>query len=232
MEKVKEYYRRYKFIVWPVCTGVSALAILGLVIIPQIFTYLNTQDKLTSLKNRSVVLEAKAQGLEKIDSTSNKQHLQNVFRVLPQEQNVPEAMLTIQSLVNQSGLLLKNTTYSNARSNAGGNRFQLNITVLGTINSVRNFLLSLKESPRVFQVESLSLQFQKGGSLIEADMPVSVYFAPANKVSSALEQPLPQLDEQEEQLLTTLGKVAPLSIGSILESTSSAVPLGKADPFE
>lgn len=234
MLKLKELYLKYKLFFWPVTTGLAALVILSLVIIPQILVYINTQGKISDANTKFEVIDAKAQELAQIDSSVISKDLQTVYSVLPKEQEVPQALVTLTSLVNSSGLTLKNTVYGGSKKTDKQNNFVLTISVIGRVNSIRDFLNNLNSSPRVFKVESIDVQFQRGSQLVEAKIPLLVYFQPSDgQTNLASDQPLPKLSSDDEKLLDELAKQSfDMGMTASLESTSSSVPLGKADPFE
>lgn len=228
MEKVKEFYIKYKAWIWPIGSGVASVIILALVIVPQLLNYFTTNGQITKTKTQVEVLEAKAAGLEKIDRTKMKKDLDTVFRVLPTDQGVPEAITTLQQIVSQSGLSLKNISYGSSRE---GNSFSLSMTVVGQVSSIRSLLLKLRESPRVFRVEGISAVFQKSLSAAEVDIPLTVFYEPAPQTTSSLDQAVPVLSGSEEELLKTLEKNVSSYFVMPEESTASSLPLGKVDPF-
>ncbi len=228
----KTFYLKYKAYIWPVVTGIASIIIIALVLIPQILAYLKVQTQISEIQDRSYSLEAKAQGLEQIDATGVKKNLQTAFTVLPTQQEIPQAMAVLQELVAKSGLTLKNSAYAPAVKGAKNN-YILTLTVGGDMASIRKFLIQLQDAPRVFQVESIDVQFIKGSNDIEASIPVSVYFESAPKQISKVDSPIPKLNEGEEQLLNQLNQFisSPISSSSAQFDTSF-VPLGKTNPFE
>lgn len=235
-----EFYLRYRFIIWPAIVGISTILILALVIIPQLLTYLKIRDQINQTQNKSQNLEAKASALENIDSLLTQKDLKVVFSVLPIDQDVPKAMMILQDMISTSGLELKSTTFGSSRvvdpsqQTLDKNSFKLNITIAGQINLLRDFLIKLQNSSRLFQVESIGVTFQKNQGVIEAEIPLSVYYQPSLGEIGKLDQPLPKLSDQNKELLAKLYQTIDqtnLSFDNI-DATSSSVPLGKSDPFE
>lgn len=232
-KELKEFYLKYKAIIWPGITGLSAIAILFLLVIPQFSDYLETRKQIYGIRERFQALDAKAEELEGIDDSAAKQNLEAVFTVLPTEQDVPGAVATLQDLILKSGLVLKDISYS-ASSVGGGNKnsFKLNVSVLGQLGSVRNFLIGLQDSPRVFQIESINARFQNNGSVVEAEMPLFVYYEGAPNRTVSLDQPVAKLTEKEEQMLSRLMAQIPKATQSGSVDVEVSVPLGKTNPFE
>ena len=158
MEKVKELYVRYKAWIWPIGSGIASIIILALVIVPQLLDYFTVNGQISKTRNQINTLDAKAAGLERIDQVRLTKDLDTVFSVLPPDQRVPEAITTLQQIVNQSGLKLQNISYGSSKNE---NSFGLSMTVVGQVASVRSLLLKLKESPRVFQVEGINIELRR-----------------------------------------------------------------------
>ncbi len=232
-----EFYLKYRFIIWPAIVGISTILILVLVIIPQLLTYLKVRDQISQTKNKSQSLEEKASALEGINSLLTQKDLKVVFSVLPVDQDVPKAMMILQEMITTSGLELRSTAFGSSRTvdpKQDKNSFKLNITVAGPINLLRDFLIKLQNSSRLFQVESIGVTFQKNQGVIEAEIPLSVYYQPSLGEIGKSDQPLPKLSDQNKELLAKLYQTVEqtnLSFDNI-DATASSIPLGKADPFQ
>lgn len=232
MKNLTEVYIKYKLLIWPILSGIASVVILVLVIIPQFLAYLSVHGQISDIVSRSGKLEVKAQSLEAIDENLSEGNLKLAFAVLPADRNIPSAVTILQSLVAQSGLTLKSTSYSAAARGTSKDSFQLNVTVQGQISGVRKFLISLKNSGRVFQVESISVQFQKSGSLVEAEIPITVFYSTSLGKAGALDVELPKLNEKEEKLLVDLSRLVNNPLAGSGEASASSVPIGKSNPFE
>lgn len=233
MKDLSGVYANYKFLIWPVVSGIASVVILVLVVIPQLLNYLQVRNQISDIVNRSGKLEAKAQTLEAVDENISEESLKLAFAALPADRNVPSAVTILQSLIAQSGLSLKSTSYSASARGASKNSFQLNVSVVGQISGVRKFLISLRDSGRVFQVESISVSFQKSGSQVEAEIPITVFYSESLGKGGALEQEPPKLNEKEEKILADLSRI--VNLGTLVgggEATASSVPVGKSNPFE
>lgn len=229
MENIKNFYRKYKLIIWPIIVGVSSIAILVLVIIPQLFAYLSTRTKINEIESKSTHLEVKAADLEQLDEESTRQNLEVVFSILPKDPDVPDAMLALHDVISRSGLILRNTTYRTVAKSDKKENFLLSVGVAGQMTSIRDFLIQLQESSRLFQLESITARFQRGMTLVEADLPIAVYFDTSAQMAGDFGQNVPKLTEKEEQLLAKLVRVVKQT--AVAEDVSS-VPYGKIDPFE
>lgn len=229
---MKEIYYKYKVFLIPAIIGVICVTILILVVIPQILGYFKEQDKIQTLKTRIELLNDKAKELQNIDEEARKNDLVVALTVLPTEKDVPRTMSMLQDLIVKSNLILKATTYSQQSKSAGKDGFGFNISVVGPPSSVRDFLNELQNAPFLAKVNSITLTFQGTGSIIDAAIPLTIFYEPAPKTAVTLDQPITTISDKEEELLKKLSKniVQP----NVVTSTTAAtmVPLGKLDLFE
>lgn len=221
-------------IIWPVIVGISSVVVLAFVIVPQLLNYLSVRDQIDQTQNKSENLEAKANELGSINDLLTQKDLKVVFSVLPTDQDVPRAMMILQEMVAKSGLELKSTSFGASGQSLGKNSFQLNIAVSGQINLLRDFLIKLQNASRLFQVESIGVQFQKNQGIIEAEIPLSVFYQTELEIIGSPNEPIPKISDKDKELLSKLYQ----SVGQMDESlnnaeaSSASIPLGKYDPFE
>lgn len=235
MEQLKTLYLKYRLFLWPIVSGLACLIILGFLVIPEMFSYFKTQGHISDIRNRIEVLEAKAATLESIDDSSNNQNLQVVSTILPADKDVPQTMAVLQDIITKSGLILKNTNYGASNKGAkNSDSFKMSISVNGPISAVRNLLINLADAPQVFQVEAINIQFQNAGSMVEADIPIVVFYQGTGRTSISVDAPVNELSETDKDFLAQLSKLipTPLSNPSSASGSSVYVPLGKSDPFE
>lgn len=230
MQDLTKYYTKYKIFVWPIAVAVIGLVVVTSVIMPQFTSYLKIKDEIANLDNQSIKYEDKAAGLEDIDTVATKEGLKVALTVLPTDQDVPEAMASLQDIVDQSGLILQGISYNSARG--GKDNFQFNTTIVGPMSSLKEFFIKMNESSRVFRVDSISARFQRNSIITEAEVPLSVFYSPSVEIAlGSFDQPAPKLTKKEEELLSQLSNSMPKATSSALEDTSS-IPLGKINPFE
>ncbi|MCL5783881.1 MAG: hypothetical protein M1142_00800 [Patescibacteria group bacterium] len=232
--KLKEFYFRYKFIILPVVVGFCSITVIILVVIPQFMSYFKVQKEIGDLRTRTGVLESKAKDLESVDPADTQQKLQIALTVLPTDQDVLTTVDVLHNLIIKEGLSVQNTDYSLSRQTSGRGNFRIGVTVSGPLASVRNLLIDLQNSSQVFQVESINTTFRPGG-IVDVELPLSVYYENTPSQLGNIDQPVPKLTDKDKQLLQDLAAAvdrANQMALSLVPATSSAVPLGKIDPFE
>ncbi len=218
----------------PVIVGIIAIGIITFVLIPQIADHFKIQKEIADKQKRTQILDEKISLLQSYDDSQTKQDLQVVLTILPLKEEAPQAMVTLQSLIASKGLTLKTMNYVGGRGANEQSKFSLNVTVGGSIASTRQFLTDLKNSPRLFEIDSIHLVAQKGEQNGETDAPLTAFFQPKPAQLGSLDQPVAQLTEKEKELLSELSQAVSTKIGSSIEADASAsgILLGRSNPFE
>ncbi len=219
-----------KFYTRSILVALSSLIILIAVIIPQILAYFNVAGQVGEVESRASSIEAKAAELQNIDEQLYKDRLETVFTALPQDKEIPLAMVTLQDIISRSGLILDTVKLIDTPAKSSSNSYLLSMFVAGQKESLKTFLLGLLDAPRIFKLEAISAQSVRGGIGLEAEIQVSVYYDPSSSVTSNLDQPLPKLTAEEERFLADImaqvnSNRLPISVDNI------SIPSGKADPF-
>ncbi len=221
---------KLKYYLKPILAAFSSLVILGVVIVPQIFAYFDVKDKISGVQSRTNNIQAKASELETVDTDLYRQNLEKVFTALPKEKEVPLAMVSLQNIITESGLILDSIKLIDTPVAVNANSYMLNLFVVGQKESLKVFLLGLLQSPRLLKLESIDAQSVKGGAGLEAEIQVSVYFDPASTITTNIDQPLPKLSAGEEELLNRI--ISQLSANNLpISAENIDIPSGKSDPF-
>lgn len=233
MEKT---YKQYEYFLWPAISAAVSILILGLVIIPQILSYLTTTEEINLTTDSILALEAKASQLQQLNEEKYKKDLGVIFRVLPIDSNVPAAVADIQAVIRQSNLSYKGVNYLGS-SEKDKNKFILTFQGSGNLNNLRSFINNLKKSSGVYQIESLNVSFKKERLTYDFNIPISVFYESITHVKLEPNSPAPKLSEAEESKLAEISRLVPESVASSSQTQSQTpatapVPQGKSDPFE
>lgn len=225
MNNLKSYYNRYRFFILPVGVSLTGVVIITMVVFPQLSAYLQTRGEIAQMTQRNSLVLAKAESLESINQDEYAENLELALSALPEDQSIPEALIAIQNVVSQSSMSLEGVRVLGISQQAGGSSYQLAITVLGTLNSLKDLLSNINDSPRVFKVESISAQLLGLG--VESEINLTVYFDPNIAMPAGLEQPVPKLSEEDEKLIAKIRSSAQL-----YQPPAQSLDFGKQDPFE
>lgn len=230
-DQLAEFYRKYRIIIWPVIVGLSCLLIAGLIIVPQLLVYFNLRSEAEDLSQRLGILQAKAQELEQLNEADYNENLELALAALPADKQIPQSLSLLQSMITQAGLSLENIKFSDSSNSPNNteNSFQLGVTVLGSMDSLKRLLAAVRTAPRIYHLESVNAQSVRTSNAIEADVSLRVFYEPKTTNLGAIDQPVPELSEADLKLLDELATKIRLS-GSA--SASFDVPLGKSNPFQ
>lgn len=215
MRSIKELLINYRGVIWPILIGVSDLLIIFLIIIPQVFQYFQSRIEYERSQNLLQRLEVKAEELQNLDNSSYKEYLKLVFAALPQERDIPEGMVTLQNIISRTGLSIEGTRVLLTGTSEKKSGFQISITVFGNAQNLSDLLINLSNSARIFRVESINAQSIKSG--IQAEILISTFYEQTPSTIGALEQSIPNLNEQDREILNRLAKTPLLP-----EATSSS----------
>ncbi|MCL4367043.1 type 4a pilus biogenesis protein PilO [Patescibacteria group bacterium] len=229
MDQIKFTFQQYSFLVIPIVVLVVSVSVVGLVIVPQLLSYLDTQKKISALNDRSTRLETKINDLNSLDSDQMSKDLQILLNVLPTSPAVPETVVSIQGLMSQSALITKNLNFGQLKQTGDNSSYVLNLTALGQPPQLGLFLSNLDNFQRAVTVEAI--RFSNQGDGAEITLPIDAYYKTVSASKINPEQPVAKLNEKDKTVLQQLySRSAPLVINTTSENVS--VPLGKADPFQ
>lgn len=240
MRELKDFYRRYKFAVWPALSAVISVAVVITVIIPQFLGFLKGRDELKNIYDKTLTLQAKELELAEVDENRINESLQLAYTVLPKNRDIPEAATLLKNLAEKNGLSVKNLGFSGSSLEGTESTFQLNIGVVGTLSIIKQFLNDLKISGRLLQTGPITLYFERQSEGIEAEIPLTVYYDNSTDTVQLLtDQPIAKLNDADQRLLeeltSGLGAIVPVvrepQTSSLTESEKSVL-LGKENPFE
>lgn len=228
---MKEIYNQIKPFLIPGVVGIVCVIISVLVIYPQIGEYFKVKDNITILKSRISTLNNKTKELQAIDEVGRKKDLSVALTILPTDRDVPKSMSILQALITKSNLILDQTSYSAGTKDQGKDGFMFTVSVVGSLPSLRNFMNELQNGSNIFKIESIDLDFQEASSLATVSMPLATFYESAPNIQATLDQPVSTISDKDEELITKLTNVVnQFNIASA--ASSSAVPLGKIDPFQ
>ncbi len=228
-EKILEIFKKYKIQVVSVACVVVSLLILSLVVVPQIFAYFSTNSEIKKIKEEAASLQEKSTQLNNTDQNTLNKNLTTVSTILPDDPDIPSAMVAIQDLAVKSNLRVEAVNFLSTSNQAKNNSFGLEIRVSGPLTNLRAFLINLGTIPRIAEVETITMQ--KKDTQVEATIPIQVYYRRSSENPTAPTEI--NLTEEQKKLLVELSKLVPDNITTLpIVIDTSSVRLGKSDPFE
>jgi len=112
----------------------------------------NVQAKEAEFLSQKQYLEQIRESAEQLDEYADS--LNKISSALPQVPSLPSLFSFLQTSTSQTGLLLENI----ASGGASQGEINLNVSLNGDYQALKNFLLVLENSARIFEVENITLQ--------------------------------------------------------------------------
>lgn len=228
---MKNAVLEYKFLIYPFVTVLAALFLLFIFILPQLKNFFEGQKNLTVMENRARVLEAKASDLESYDKDRLEERLGVALASLPTEKDLPVVLGILQSLSANSAVTLVSFQISGPQvSDPKSSSFGVKLDITGTTRALENFVESIEASYRVMKVSSVEVSPLGTSGQISSIVGVDVFFTPAPKEFGSIDEPLPKITEQDEEIIAKLATSETLA--ETLSPLAASEETGKSNPFE
>jgi Tfp pilus assembly protein PilO len=224
-------YQNYSLIIIPLISILGCIVIAALVTIPQVFKILDTNQKIDETRAEQLFYKTKIANLQRIDTKLYRQNLDTALIALPPDKDIPSAIGDILNLLSGSGLQLLGMSFNQTGQPIGSlENFQTRVDVLGDVNQLKKFIELSQDSSRVLKIDGIEITSSATSDQIQATFNMLAFYqAIPVSVSVPLNQQVNLLTEADRQVLE---KVEVYSRNrQVIESTASAVEVGKADPF-
>lgn len=234
MENANISLKKYQNLIFPLIAILVGLAILIMVVVPQALKIPETNKQTDKLRKDLATLNQKIAQLNKVDVNQYKDNVNSSLTALPQEKDVPGAMILIFNLLRNNSLTLNGLSFGADTPSNGASVFLVKVDISGTKDSLANLITQLKESPRVVKAETLSTTSTVNSTTMEILIGLNSYFQPLPpsqtlELSKPVELPTAANIDTLQKIKDYEAKNAALTI----EATASAnSQLGKPDPFQ
>ena len=228
-EQALVFYQQYKTIIISIAMILSCFIIMVLGIIPQLKALIDNQKVYEEVSNQSKTLEVKAKVLETLESSDLEKKVGVVLYSLPPEKDYPATLNVIQAVALQNNFKLTNVQISQslgASSKLTG--FAIKAEVLGPRVSLDNFLDAIDKAPKVMKISSIEVSNPNKNETVSVEIGIDVFFAPVPNKLGLINSDLPNLTEEDNELLTALSKAVPADTNETFRPS----PKGKSNPFE
>lgn len=236
----KEYlltiYSRYKFIIYPFVVALIGIIVILLVIYPQVNNILEKRSQMENLSQKLEFLDAKAADLENLNEADLSRKINAAVAVLPSDKDYTSTINVLQSIIQQNSFSLTSLQTGQVANVSTPNLsgFNVKIETVGPRAFLSRLLSSLENAPRVMKVSTIELVPQKSPDSVDAIISVDVFYAPIPTSLGAVDAPLSQLTDKDEELLAKLVRnVNAAGVSAVTPTTPSSLPpRGKSNPFE
>jgi Tfp pilus assembly protein PilO len=210
------------------------------------------QQELRTQERQLALLQSKVVQLQETSDAALQGQVAAFEQVLPSTKPALNLLSALSRLAREQGVILSAITLNPGRVEEAGvsateverkqqaekpkpQDFTLEFSVEGSLSQVGTFISGLERTAPVMTIEEFSLGLVGGRvdeetgeftpSRVKADLSIQVHWQKTPETIGAVEQPLAQLSEAEEQLFQTLQEFA------LYETVQPKVPTGKTNLF-
>lgn len=228
-EGIINIYSKYKFFLFPLIIVIVTISIGYFVIYPQIGNVLSSQDKISEINRKTTSLNEKVKKLEKLDEEDLKDNLAVALKTLPQEADFANTLGIIQTLAAQYQFIIVNfQTSRNDDKSLKLSSYGVSLDLLGPKDLVERFIDSINTNFRLMRTGRLEINTPAGSEEATTLITVDVYFSSIPTTIGAVDAPLAELTQDDEERLSELSRSQPV----VVEELIPQGPRGKPNPFE
>ncbi|TSC53253.1 MAG: Uncharacterized protein LiPW16_448 [Microgenomates group bacterium LiPW_16] len=232
-EKLGNIFQNYGFYLFPIIV-ISAMVVLFIKAdLPKIGEINNVRRELSSIQERLAKLSAKSSLLASLNEEKLKGDYEKTSLVLPDGKDAPSILRTLEVSASSSGVFLENLDLSPGklatREGTRGekqNEISLKVTVSGTISQITAYLAKITSIGRVLGVKSLEISLTEGTASAKVNLELVAYFLFPPQSTDKVDEPLPSLGTQENDVLSEVIQREIIIPQPILP------PFGKSDLFK
>lgn len=218
------------------------LIFLGkIVLIPKINEVKAAREELKKQKDYLIALNKKLEDLEKIDGKRLRTDFDMINLGLPSDKNVSLLFLTLEKLAYESSVSLSDINLtvgsistSSAEKKTSGTEelgsIPFQISVVGELENLENFLVLLSTTLPVLGINSFSLGFNPEQKEVSLGLNLSFYYQPQPKTIGKISGPLMKISVQENNLLKQIESFKSYVAITMVETPS--VTVGRENPFK
>lgn len=224
------FYSKYKIFIFPAVVTLSSLFLIVFLILPETVKLVTNQRVGSELLNKFSSIEVKAQKLEEYNQEDLSQKVQYALRVYPTEKDYEGILGVLQAVAVRSGFNLGSFSLQ-GESQIGSQNYGVSVTFSGLKSLIPTLLSSIENADRIIRVNKIDLS--ENAQQVELDLALSVLYGQLPGELGSVDAPLPQLSQEEDELLVKLAVSQPQPVVEIpTEEPIIEVPRGKINPFE
>lgn len=230
-EAIAKFYLSYRLYIFPAIVAFSSLILIVFVIFPQIIVLISNQKDEGKLRNRSKVLEVKAQTLESYNAQDISNKLNYALSSYPDGKDFGNVVGLIQNISSQSGFSATSISIGTSVNKLPNTQsYSLKLDISGPKSLFYILLSNIEKSSRLMRVSNIEVTNFQDKQTVNASLSLDILFAPLPNNSGNTDSPLPEISQKDQELLA---KLASNAVSSIPSATNTILPpRGKANPFE
>lgn len=236
-QKIKlRILKEYRAFLLPVLIlGMVVLSAL-LILKPKIGEIMSMREDLSTERENLAKVTQKLAALEGLNENELSQRVEETFKFLPADKDLPGALVAIRSLSQETGLELVNIKVSpgtistesagfKTETKGGAPFLGFQISVKGGLGVTKEFLGRLGKTAPLMKVKNLKVNADEGGE--RADVLLDIFYLPLPEAMGSVESPLPTITSQEEKAYRSLKEI------EVFQPAMGFIPVasGKENPF-
>lgn len=224
------FYQKYRILIFPSIVALSAIILLIFVIYPQAINLLNNQKKSADIIKKSDFLQTKVQALESYDENDLKNKVSVATFSYPVDKDLGIIVGLLQDITSKSGFSITalGLTGGGSSNDTEVQSYGISLELTGSEGLLATLLKNLENSSRLLRVSSIETSISKD-KIMSVNLSIEALYLGAPGDFGSIDSPLPEITSDEQDLLTKLVQIAPVSSQI---STSTSTSRGKSNPFE
>lgn len=228
-EVITKFYYNYRLYIFPAVVALSSLFLIVFAIFPQTMKLVSNQQLSSDLQNKSKFLENKVAALESYDAEDLLHKVELVLTSYPSDKDFGNVLGLLQQQTSEFGLSVVSASLGGGSGKSGDTEsYEVKLEVVGSRSLFSAFLNNLENLSRLIRVKGVDISSGQA-SAISASLVVEVLYSKLPQTFGAIDSPIPELNQKDEELLASLAATTETM------ATSSAAPpsqRGKLNPFE
>lgn len=230
-EAILQLYQTYRLYIFPAIVALSSLVLIIFVIYPQTIKLVTNQKVEGEILDKSKLLVAKAEALENYDPTDLSQKVDIAINSYPVDKDFVSALGILQNLTSQAGFsIITMSLGSGSIKIPNTQAYNIKLDVLGPGSLLPVLLSNIESSSRLMRMSSIEVTLGKDSKATIISLNVDVLYSSAPQAFGSVDSPLPELSEQDQEVIVKLARVG--TSASSHQITSQLGSRGKANPFE
>lgn len=197
-------YEKYRLLLVPLLVLITAVLILVLVTVPQIYKLFNTFRTIDELKNKKLFYQEKSTQLQNIRIEDYREDLDTALVGLPVEKDIPGVMGGILVALGGSGMTLNGISFSSSPAeSAKVEEYTITIEATGNEESLGNFLERVTLAPRLIKLTSIQVNTGSNNNL-NASINFATFYQMLPTNIGKIDDQIPKISAQDTQILADI----------------------------
>ncbi len=226
-ENLIKFYSDFKIYIFPAVVVISGLFLTIFAIYPQTAKLISNQQSADGLINKSQFLETKVAALGSFNKADLSQKVRAALVVFPADKDFGNIFSLLQKIAMESGFNITSISLGNAGGKLGNTEsYEVRLDIRGDKTLMPVLLGNLERSPRLIIINNIDVSANQARQT-DISLIIGVLYSQFPRNLGTIDSPLPEITQEDENLLAKLSRAVIQTSGSI-----DSVPKGKANPFE